>query len=79
MDRNYYTKSEIKKEQEANAFACYLLMPEYLFLPRLIELRKKSNDEDKTIKELSEIFQVPEHAVVNRINLIDKSKLFPQP
>lgn len=77
--RAYYTKAEIKKEQQANAFACYLLMPEEMFLPRLIELRKKSNDEDNIIKQLSDIFQVPEHAVVNRINLIDKEKIFPQP
>lgn len=57
---------EIKKEQEANAFAAALLMPEKFLLH---EIRNRNFDlsEDDTMKELAKLFNVSVPAMTFRI------------
>lgn len=67
MSNNKYTKKELKQEEEANAFACALLMPFGMFKT---EVEKRlSLIEEKRIKELSDVFEVPEWAVVLRLQM----------
>jgi Zn-dependent peptidase ImmA (M78 family) len=67
MPINKYTKKELKEEQEANYFACALLMPLEMFKVEL-ESRKHLVEEVK-IKQLSDVFEVPEWAVVMRLQM----------
>jgi Zn-dependent peptidase ImmA (M78 family) len=63
----WYSKKELKQEEEANAFACALLMPFEIFK---VEVEKRlSLIEEKRIKELSDVFEVPEWAVVIRMQM----------
>lgn len=71
MPVNKYTKKELKQEQEANAFACALLMPLTQFKE---EVDKRRNMlEEQRIKELSDVFEVPEWAVVLRLQMYHNS------
>lgn len=67
MPVNKYTKKEHRQEQEANAFACALLMPFDLFKAELES--RKSLVEELKIKQLSDVFEVPEWAVVLRMQM----------
>lgn len=67
MARNNYTKKELKQEAEANMYACALLMPLEMFKT---EVEKRlSMIEEQRIKELSDVFEVPEWAVVLRLQM----------
>lgn len=67
MAKNKYTKKELQQETEANMFACALLMPLELFK---VEIEKRYDmGEEQKIKELSNVFEVPEWAVVLRMQM----------
>lgn len=67
-----YTKAELKKEAEANYFACALLMPHDVFVAEWKDLRAESNDDDWVVMQLSKVFQVPLFSVVMRMSMIEK-------
>jgi len=64
-DQNSST-GELKKEQEANAFAASILMPENILL-REIENNKFDLSEERSLKELSKLFHVSSTAMSFRI------------
>ena len=66
MGQNRFTKKDIKQEEEANYFASCLLMPQDMFLGEYEKVR--GFQEEERTKLLSKIFDVPEWAVMMRIN-----------
>lgn len=67
MAKNSYTKKELGQEEEANVFACYLLMPDPMFTDELTQ--RMHIGEDEIVTNLASIFQVPQWAVVLRLQL----------
>lgn len=59
------------KDKEANAFACALLMPDFLFVPALQKLRDRKMGDDEILIELSKQFMVPLHSVAFRITMLE--------
>jgi Zn-dependent peptidase ImmA (M78 family) len=64
-------RKDLQLEQEANYFACCILMPPDLFLDEWAKIREQTNDDDEQIKKLSKIFDVPLFAVVMRMAQIN--------
>jgi Zn-dependent peptidase ImmA (M78 family) len=58
---------EVKREREANAFAAALLMPRHLLI-EAIEGHSFDLSEDKSLKELSELFGVSTQAMAFRLS-----------
>jgi Zn-dependent peptidase ImmA (M78 family) len=72
------SKGEIKKEQEANAFAAALLMPEKLLVKEIKKNNFDLGDED-SLKQLAKLFNVSVSAISFRIanlNLFYKLRSF---
>jgi Zn-dependent peptidase ImmA (M78 family) len=60
------SSGEIKQEQEANAFAASLLMPEHLLIKE-IKTKKLDISKEQSLKELSKLFNVSLPAMTYRI------------
>lgn len=67
MPDNNYTKKELKQEDEANYFACAILMPLEIF-DKEIQSRKHMVEEER-IESLAKLFDVPVWAVVIRMQM----------
>ncbi len=77
FDSNQYQADGITEEEEteANDFAAEILMPEDKVREIFAEtMRSQNNNEDRTIEEMSKIFQVSKMAIKLRLYLLDLIK-----
>lgn len=63
-----YSESELRQEQEANAFAASLLMPKEFIFDELNKERNKSLGESELINELASVFEVSIPAMTFRLS-----------